>query len=117
MSRLTTGLLDAKQRSAVDEARAGIVEFQGKLDAADPATPASTLLYQLTNQFATRAGSSQRFEVVTLPTPGTATQADSVGWESNYVEASSVPAELRKVVVRRAPGWLSSTRRSATWPA
>ena len=41
MSRLTTGLLDAKQRSAVDEARAGIVEFQGKLDAADPATPAT----------------------------------------------------------------------------
>jgi two-component system, OmpR family, sensor histidine kinase MtrB len=98
MSRLTTGLLDAKQRSAVDEARAGIVEFQGKLDAADTTLPAPTLLYQLTNQFATRAGTSHLFEVVTLPTPGPSTPVDSVGWQSNNVEASSVPPELRKVV-------------------
>jgi two-component system, OmpR family, sensor histidine kinase MtrB len=98
MSRLTTGLLDAKQRSAVDEARAGIVEFQGKLDAADSSTPASTLMDQLTNQLATRAGTSQRFEVVTLPTPSSNAQAETVGFQSNNVEAASVPTELRRVV-------------------
>jgi two-component system sensor histidine kinase MtrB len=98
MSRLTTGLLEAKQRSAVDEARAGIVEFQGKLTAADQSIQAPNLLYQLTNQFATRGGPTQRFEVVTLPTPGASNQTNSVGWQSNNVEASSVPPDLRKVV-------------------
>ena len=97
MSRLTAGLLEAKQRSAVDETRAGLVEFQGKLDAADPTTPARNLLDQLTNQLATRAGSSQRFEVVTLAS-GPATGLERPGFQSNNVEASSVPSELRRVV-------------------
>jgi two-component system sensor histidine kinase MtrB len=97
MSRLTTGLLDAKQRSAVEEARAGVVEFQGKLDAADSSVNGPTLLDQLTQQLALRAGTSRRFEVVTLPVGPTTSQERS-GYQSNDVLASSVPTDMRTAV-------------------
>jgi two-component system, OmpR family, sensor histidine kinase MtrB len=97
LSRVTDGLLEAKQRSALDEARAGLSETQAKLDAADRSTPPTDLLDQVTRQLASRAGSPPLFEIVTLRT-GAPNSVDRLGFESNRVDASSVPAALRTAV-------------------
>jgi two-component system, OmpR family, sensor histidine kinase MtrB len=94
LTRVTAGLLESKQRSALDEARAGVAETQAKLDAADLSIPPTALLDQITRQLATQAGSPPLFEVVTLRSG----RNDSPEFESNLVDASSVPASLRAAV-------------------
>jgi two-component system sensor histidine kinase MtrB len=97
MSRVADGLLESKQRSALDEARAGIAETQAQLDATDRSTPPTELLDQVTRQIATRAGSPPLFEVVTMRT-GAPSTVDRLGFESNRVVATSVPEALRTAV-------------------
>ncbi len=99
MTRVTNGLLEAKQRSALDEARAGAAETQSKLDAADRTTSPTVLLDQITQQIATRAGFPHLYEVVTLAT-GQSTGPSRPEFQSYHVDAASVPAELRSVVAR-----------------
>ncbi len=101
MTRVTTGLLDAKERSAVEETRAGVEETQRKLDAADRSTNGGALLDTLAYQLALRAGGGQpaRYEVVTLAT-GPSLGVERPGYASNNVLFSSVPTALRDVVAR-----------------
>ena len=56
LSRISAGLLDAKQHAALDEARAGLTEAQARLDAADTTDAASTeaLIQGITTQLSNR---------------------------------------------------------------
>ena len=70
-SNVTTGLLEAKERSAVGEASAGLGEAQRLPDAADtgPSTPSpSRLVDTVVTSLATRAGSPATFDVLLLST-------------------------------------------------
>jgi two-component system, OmpR family, sensor histidine kinase MtrB len=117
LTRVTSGLLDAKQRAAVDEARAGVAETQTKLDAADRSTSSSELLYQITQQLAGRAGSPPRYEIVTLAS-GLSLDQYRPEFSSQPADASSVPAALRDVVAK-VPGqaYTYTTLQSANGPA
>jgi two-component system, OmpR family, sensor histidine kinase MtrB len=100
LSRVTAGLLGAEQRSAIDEARAGLSDAQGQIDANDQIDPTSSgvLLDQITQELANRAGSpASLYEVLLLGTPNSSTVYQPE-FGSHYVDASSVPSALRKVV-------------------
>ncbi len=100
LSRVTTGLLEAKERSAVGEASAGLGEAQRLLDAADtgPSTPSpSRLVDTVVTSLATRAGSPATFDVLllsTLPDIGAPERG------TNLVAVSSIPSELRDAVTQ-----------------
>ena len=69
LSRVTSGLLDAKDRISIGEASAGLGEAQRILDAADtgPSTPsASRLVDSVVSALAARAGSPSTFDVLLL---------------------------------------------------
>jgi two-component system, OmpR family, sensor histidine kinase MtrB len=98
MTRVTSGLLDAKERSSVEETRAGLLETQRKLDAADRSTNGGDLLDQLVYQLTIRAGGEPpRYEVVTLAS-GSSSLPDRPGFQSGHVQSSSVPRDLREAV-------------------
>lgn len=106
LSRVTTGLLEAKERSAVSEASAGLGEAQRLLDAADtgPSTPSpSRLVDTVVTSLATRAGSPATFDVLllsTLPDIGAPERG------TNLVAVSSIPPELRDAVTQdRRQSW------------
>jgi len=98
LSNVTTGLLQAKERSAVGEASAGLGEAQRLLDAADtgPSTPSpSRLVDSVVTSLATRAGSPATFDVLLL-----SSRSDVGAPErgTNLVSVSSIPADLRSAV-------------------
>jgi two-component system sensor histidine kinase MtrB len=98
LSRVTTGLLEAKERSAVGEATAGLGEAQRLLDAADtgPSTPSPARLVDgVVTSLATRAGSPATFEVLLL---SSLPDAGSPERGTNLVAVSSVPMDLREAV-------------------
>lgn len=98
LSRVTTGLLEAKERGSVGEATAGLGEAQRLLDAADtgPSTPSpSRLVDGVVTSLATRAGSPATFEVLLL---SSLSDAGAPERGTNLVAVSSVPAELREAV-------------------
>jgi two-component system sensor histidine kinase MtrB len=99
LTRVTDGLLDAKIRSSLDEARAGIADTQKKLDAADPTQSVITLLDQIVGQLASRAGSPPLYDVVTFRSGGAGTLRSGPEVASRTVDAASVPTELRTSVV------------------
>ena len=108
LSRVTTGLLDAKERISVGEASAGLGEAQRILDAADtgPSTPsASRLVDSVVSALAARAGSPSTFDVLLLSSQA---GGDAPERGTNLVAESSVPPELREAVV-------SSQRQSWTY--
>lgn len=108
LSRVTTGLLDAKERSAVGEASAGLSEAQRLLDAADtgPSTPSPARLVDgVVTSLATRAGSPATFEVLLL---SSLTDAGAPERGTNLVAVSSIPSQLREAVA-------SSQRQSWTF--
>ncbi len=108
LSRVTTGLLNSKDRIAVGEAAAGLGEAQRLLDAADTGltTPsASRLVDSVVSALAARAGSPGQFDVLLLSS-GDAADAPERG--TNLVAVSSVPIGLRDAVV-------SSQRQSWTY--
>jgi len=101
LSRVTAGLLDAQQRSAIDEARAGLSYAQGQIDANDQIDPSSSgiLLDQITQQLANRAGApNSLYEVLLLGTPDLTSTVFQPEFASHYVSADSVPPKLRGVV-------------------
>lgn len=109
LSRVTTGLLEAKERSAVSEASAGLGEAQRLLDAANtgPSTPSpSRLVDTVVTSLATRAGSPATFDVLllsTLPDIGAPERG------TNLVAVSSIPPELRDAVTQdRRQSWTFS---------
>jgi two-component system, OmpR family, sensor histidine kinase MtrB len=99
LSRVTSGLLDAKERISVGEASAGLGEAQRILDAADtgPSTPsASRLVDSVVSALAARAGSPSTFDVLLLSSqPG----GDAPERGTNLVAESSVPQAMRTAVV------------------
>ncbi|MEI6362758.1 MAG: MtrAB system histidine kinase MtrB [Actinomycetes bacterium] len=99
LSRVTSGLLNAKERISVGEASAGLGEAQRILDAADtgPSTPSpSRLVDSVVSALATQAGSPSTFDVLLLSSQPS---SDAPERGTNLVAESSVPADLRKAVV------------------
>lgn len=100
LSRVTTGLLEAKERSAVGEASAGLGEAQRLLDAADtgPSTPSpARLVDSVVTSLATRAGSPATFDVLLL---SSLPEAGAPERGTNLVAVSSIPPELRQAVTQ-----------------
>lgn len=97
LSRVTTGLLDSKERASVVEASAGAGEAQRLLDAADTGatTPsAARLVDSVVNALAARAGSPSQFDVLLLSSG----DVDAPERGTNLVAVSSVPPALRAAV-------------------
>lgn len=108
LSRVTTGLLDSKERISVGEATAGLGEARRILDAADtgPSTPApARIVDSVVSALATRAGSPATFDVLLLSSEAI---ADAPERGTNLVSETSVPAALRSAVA-------SSGRQSWTY--
>jgi two-component system sensor histidine kinase MtrB len=98
LGRITSGLLDAKERSALTEAMAGLTQSQQLVKAADvgPSTSASGLLDTLTAALAQRAGQPGLYDVLLLASPPKGADAPERG--TYLVAESSVPAALRTAV-------------------
>lgn len=98
LSRITSGLLDAKERSALGEATAGFTQSQQLLAAADvgAASSPARLVDTVTAALAQRAGNPGLYEVLLLASPPK--QGDAPERGSSLVAESSVPAELREAV-------------------
>jgi len=98
LSRVTSGLLEAKDRASVGEAAAGLSEAQRVLDAAYTGTTtpsAARLVDSVVTTLAARAGSPGQFDVLLLssgPTP------DAPERGTNLVSVTSVPPALRTAV-------------------
>ena len=108
LSRITTGLLDTKERVSVGEASAGLSEAQRLLDAADTgpaAPPAARVVDSVVTALATRAGSPATFDVLLLASDPL---ADAPERGTNLVAVSSIPQALRDAVT-------SSKRQSWTY--
>ncbi len=99
LSRVTTGVLDAKERISVGEASAGLGEAQRILDAADtgPSTPSpARLVDSVAGALAARAGSPSTFDILLLSSQRS---GDAPERGTNLVAVSSVPEALRLAVV------------------
>ena len=99
LSRVTTGLLDSAERTAVTEASAGLADAQrisaaaaSGTSAASPASIVDTIVASL----ATRAGSPPQYDVLLL-----AGEIEGAAPErgTNLVSDASVPPELRDTVM------------------
>lgn len=99
LSRVTTGLLDSAERTAVTEASAGLSDAQrisaaaaSGTSAASPASIVDTIVASL----AARAGSPPQYDILLLAgaTPGAAPERGT-----NLVSDVSVPADLRETVL------------------
>jgi two-component system sensor histidine kinase MtrB len=98
VGRITSGLLDAKERTSVAEAQSGAAEAQSLLDAAD--TGASTqspsaLVESVVNTLKQRAGNPPLFEVLMLATPPRTGDAPEFRTAASQ---TSIPADLRLAV-------------------
>ena len=98
LSRVTTGLLNAKESVSVAEASAGLADAQRLLDAASTgaAAPApARLVDTVVTALASRAGAPGNYEVLLLSSdPGVS--APERG--TNLVSVASVPLDLRTAV-------------------
>ena len=99
LSRVTTGLLDSAERTAVTEASAGLADAQrisaaaaSGTSAASPASIVDTIVASL----ATRAGSPPQYDVLLL-----AGEIEGAAPErgTNLVSDASVPPDLRDTVM------------------
>ncbi len=96
VSRITSGLVDAKQRSSLVEARAGLNQAEALIAASDQtdSTGAPQLVEQIANQLANRgAGTPRLYDVLLL-----STSADLPQRGSNQVTEESIPESLRSAV-------------------
>jgi two-component system sensor histidine kinase MtrB len=99
MGRITSGLLDAKERASVVEASSGAADAQRQLDAANTGAqtkPAAVLVDNVTNTLALRAGNPGLYEVLLLASPPK--RGDTPERGTNLVSESSIPADLRTAV-------------------
>ena len=99
LSRITTGLLDSAERTAVTEASAGLADAQRLSNAADTgsttASP-SAIVDTIVASLAGRAGSPPQYDVLLLAGETDGTTAPERG--TNLVSDESVPPELRAAV-------------------
>jgi two-component system sensor histidine kinase MtrB len=98
VGRITSGLLDAKERASVAEAGSGAAEAQSLLDAADTGTStrsASDLVDSVSATLALRAGNPGLYEFLLLASPPKTGDAPERG--TNVAE-SSLPSDLRTAV-------------------
>lgn len=98
LSRVTSGLLEAKERISVGEATAGLGEARRILDASDtgPSTPApARIVDSVVSALAARAGSPATFDVLLLSSQPI---ADAPERGTNLVAETSVPPALRSAV-------------------
>jgi two-component system sensor histidine kinase MtrB len=98
LSRVTSGLLDSTQRSALVEASAGLTDARRVLSAANTGgTPvsASTLVDSVITALAARAGSPGQFDVLLLSNKTTYLAPER---GTNLVSVGSVPVDLRDSV-------------------
>ncbi len=99
VGRISSGVLDAKERGATVEASTGAADAQRLLDAADtgPTTPApARLVDTVMGALAQRAGNPGLYEVLLLASPPK--RGDTPERITNFVAESSVPIELRTAV-------------------
>ena len=99
LGRITSGLLDAKERACVVEAASGTAEAQRLLDAADtgPTTPtAARLVDTVAAALAQRAGSPGLYDVLLLAAPPKRGGTPERG--TNLVAEVSVPEGLRTAI-------------------
>ncbi len=110
LGRVTTGLLEAKERSALDEARAGVSDAQGKVDAVDRTDPASTrtLLSGIVSQINYRAGNPARYSVVLLGSQGEP-GANISEFASQLARPCQRPGPLRTAVEGGQTQWYTYT--------
>ena len=105
VSRIANGLIDAKQRTALVEAQAGLIQAQTLIDASDrtDAVNGPVLVEQIANQLANRGGGIPRLYDVLLLSSSARFQQ----FGSSLVAEQSIPADLRQAV--RLGGTQSST--------
>ncbi|MFN8147739.1 MAG: MtrAB system histidine kinase MtrB [Candidatus Nanopelagicales bacterium] len=99
VGRITSGLLDSKERASVAEAASGAADAQRQLDAAytGPQTrSASVIVDNLMSGLGLRAGKPALYEVVLLASPPQ--RGDTPERATSDVAESSVPADLRVAV-------------------
>lgn len=99
LSRVTAGLLDAAERTAVSEAGAGLIDAQRISTAAASGTSASSpasVVDTIVASLASRAGNPPQYDVLMLAgdTRGSAPERGT-----NLVSDASVPADLRATVL------------------
>ena len=99
LSRVTTGLLDAAERTAVTEASAGLIDAQrisaAAASGANTSSPAS-VVDTIVASLASRAGNPPQYDVLML-----AGETDGAAPErgTNLVSDASVPPQLRAAVL------------------
>jgi two-component system sensor histidine kinase MtrB len=98
LNRITTGLLDAKERSSLGEATAGLNESVQALASADSTTTPAQRVDSVILNLAQRAGNPGLYDVLLLATPPKPGDAPERG--THLVAESSVPAALRTAVQR-----------------
>lgn len=99
LSRVTTGLLDSAERTAVTEASVGLADAQriaGAAASGTGATSPASVVDTIVASLASRAGSPPQYDVLLL-----AGQTDGAAPErgTNLVSDASVPADLRETVL------------------
>lgn len=99
LSRITSGLLDSAERSALTEASAGLADAQKLSTAANTggatASP-SSIVDTIVASLASRAGSPPQYEVLLLAAGADTPNAPERG--TNLVSVASVPTDLRTAV-------------------
>jgi two-component system sensor histidine kinase MtrB len=101
MGRITSGLLNAKERSSLGEAASGLSQAQQLLttpNTGNGGPKPGQLISTLIPQLASRAGSPSLYEIVLLASPGSG--GDLSGRATNQVLDSSIPVALRTAVQR-----------------
>lgn len=100
LSRITTGLLEAKVTSSVAEATTALGEAQRLLDAADTGATAPSperLVDSVVSTLAVQAGTPGQSDVLLLSSAST---SEALERGTNLVSVASVPTALREAVVQ-----------------
>jgi two-component system sensor histidine kinase MtrB len=107
LGRITSGLLEAKERASVAEATSATADAQRQLDAANAGSQtksASVLVENLIRGVALRSGSPSLYDVLLLASPPK--RGDTPERGSGTAAESSVPIELRSAVqTERRESW------------
>lgn len=112
LGRVTDGLLQARQQSALSESSAGLSDARSIVSssASGPVTSSTVLADNIVTALSARAGQPALYEVLLLASPTALSSAPERG--TNLVLASSVPSALRKEVARGShQAWTYTTIR------
>lgn len=97
LGRVTDGLLQSRQQSALSESTAGLADAQRIVaSTAASGTSPTALVDSIVTALAARAGQPALYDVLLLAAPQAIATAPERG--TNLVLASSIPRELRRVV-------------------